>query len=37
MDREQYQIMYEVEGVHWWYRGMRYQNRVLLSEYLALG
>jgi len=37
VDREQYQIMYEVEGVHWWYRGMRYQNRVLLSEYLAPG
>ena len=37
MDREQYQIMYEVESVHWWYRGMRHQNREMLRQYLAPG
>jgi ubiquinone/menaquinone biosynthesis C-methylase UbiE len=37
MDREQYDIMYQVESVHWWYRGMRYQNREILRQHLAPG
>lgn len=37
MDREQYRVMYQVEGVHWWYRGMRRNTRALLRRYLAPG
>src|SRR5439155_16378588 len=29
--------MYDVEGRHWWYRGMRRINRSLLRHYLTPG
>jgi SAM-dependent methyltransferase len=35
VDKEQYQIMRDVEGRHWWYRGMRAINRALLRRYLS--
>ncbi|MEA2640872.1 MAG: hypothetical protein QOF51_2266 [Chloroflexota bacterium] len=37
MDLEQYQIMFDVEQTHWWYRGMRRNTRALLERYLAPG
>src|SRR5262245_12182683 len=37
MDREQYEIMYQVEQAHWWYRGMRRNTRALLRRFLAPG
>jgi len=37
LDRDQYAIMYDVEGRHWWYRGMRTLNRALLRRYLTPG
>jgi ubiquinone/menaquinone biosynthesis C-methylase UbiE len=37
MDKEQYDIMYQVERVHWWYRGMRRNTRALLRRYLPAG
>lgn len=37
MNAEQYRIMYEVEAVHWWYRGMRRGACQLLARYLAPG
>src|SRR5262249_44891724 len=35
MDKEQYEIMYEVERTHWWYQGMRRNTKALLRRYLA--
>lgn len=35
VDREQYAIMHDVEGRHWWYRGMRRTVQALLDRYLA--
>jgi ubiquinone/menaquinone biosynthesis C-methylase UbiE len=37
MDKEQYEIMYEVERTHWWYQGMRRNTKALLRRYLAPG
>ncbi|HEY3116863.1 MAG TPA: class I SAM-dependent methyltransferase [Chloroflexota bacterium] len=37
MDAEQYQIMFEVERAHWWYRGIRRTMRALFRRYLAPG
>jgi ubiquinone/menaquinone biosynthesis C-methylase UbiE len=37
MDREQYEIMYQVEQTHWWYRGMRRSTRELLRRFLRPG
>lgn len=37
MDKEQYEIMYEVERTHWWYQGMRRNTKALLHRYLAPG
>src|SRR5436853_254500 len=37
MDKEQYEIMFEVERTHWWYRGMRRNTKALLRRYLAPG
>jgi len=37
MDPEQYAIMYRVEDVHWWYRGIRHSAESLLRQHLAPG
>jgi SAM-dependent methyltransferase len=37
VDAEQYGIMFEVEQVHWWYRGIRRTAETLLRRYLAPG
>ena len=37
MDKEQYEIMYQVERTHWWYQGMRRNTKALLRRYLAPG
>jgi len=37
VDAEQYQIMFDVEQTHWWYRGMRRNTRALLEPYLEPG
>jgi SAM-dependent methyltransferase len=37
VDVEQYEIMYRVEDVHWWYRGIRRNAEMLLRRHLAPG
>ncbi len=37
MAADKYQVMFDVEQTHWWYRGMRHNTRVILERYLTPG